>query len=198
MTKEEFKKKWENYWYHYKSRTWVIIFVIAALCYTVFEFVSTKVDDIVITYIGKYANYAGIAEEIETNFGDVLEDVSGNKTIKVSAANILATSNAFEGDMVFWQRIDINFLNGQSYLYFVDEPIYKYLSGRNLLGKIKTAEGEVDFIDVTENEYFSKYVYNNEKLYLCVRGEFAETPDKKIVMLEENSKKVLKKILENN
>ena len=75
MTKKEFKLKWENYWYHYKWHTWVAIFVIVLIFYTVFEFTQTAKKDVTITYMGSYADYEGIALSIEENFHDVIEDV---------------------------------------------------------------------------------------------------------------------------
>lgn len=198
MTKKEFKKKWENYWYHYKTRTWVIIFVIIALCYTVYEYAATDTNDMTITYIGKFVDYKAIAAQMEADYKNILEDADGNGIIEIGTADILASSEHFEGDMLFWQRIDINVLNGRSYIYLVDEPVYEYLVPRRLLGKIQTPEGMVDYIDVTENEYFSEYISGEDRLYLCVRGEFEEVPDKEIVTMDSNSKKVLEKILEKN
>ncbi len=197
MDKAEFKRKWENYWYHYKSRTWVIIIAIALLGYTVFEVVSTNKSDITLTYIGKYADYAGIEREIETSFKDYIEDVDGDGKIKAYVTEILATSEHFQGDMMFWQRIDVSLVNGESYIYLVDEAVYNYLKERNSLTKINVNGEEKDYIDVTENKYFKKYIYNNEKLFLCVRKNFSDKPAEKVILNENISKKIIEIICKN-
>lgn len=198
MTKEEFKKKWENYWYHHKFGTWVAIFLVACVIYTVVEISTRTPKDMVITYMGTYADYIGIAEEIQKNFNDDIKDINSDGKKHIAVTEILTANNHFEGDMAFWQRADISFINGESYLYFVDEGIYHILKNRNCLGKIETKEGKVEFVDVTENELFNKYLYGDTKLYLCVRKNVGTNAKKEIKLMEENSRKVLEKILENN
>lgn len=197
MEKSEFKKKWENYWYHYKARTWVIVFVIALLGYTVFEVISTSKSDITLTYIGKFADYAGIESEIEESFKNDIEDIDKDGKIKAYVTEILATSEHFEGDMMFWQRIDVSLLNGESYIYLVDQTVYDYLKERNSLGKLVINGEEKDYIDVTENKYFKKYIFDDEKLFLCVRKEFSQTPSDKVILNENNSKKIIEIICKN-
>lgn len=198
MTKEEFKKKWENYWYHHKFGTWVAIFVAACIIYTAVEVATRTEKDMVITYMGTYADYVGIAEKIEKNFYDDIKDINKDGIKHVAVTEVLTANHHFEGDMAFWQKADINFLNAESYLYFVDEDIYSVLKNRNCLGKIETKEGKVQFIDVTENELFKDHIYQDTKLYLCVRKNVGTNADEKIKLMEENSRKVLEKILENN
>lgn len=196
MNNNDFKKKWENYWYHYKARTWVIVFVVLALLYTVFEYTTTDRNDLNITYIGKYADYKGIAKELEKNYNALIEDVDKNGELTVGAYSLLVTSEHVEGDAAFWQRVDINFLNGESYLYFVDKSVYEHLKKRNSIGKIKTSEGNTLFLDVSDNEYFKPYIKNGEPLYLCVRNSSLSEKDGKVYKMEQNSRKILEKILE--
>lgn len=198
MTSKEFKKKWENYWYHHKFGTWVGIIIVFALIMTGVEISRNIKCDTTVTYLGMYADYAVLSDELEEHFSDVIEDVDKNGDINVNSRNITPTSQPLEGDLVFWQQIDLDFVGGDSYLYFVDETVYNQLKDRGLLGEIQTSDGPSYYIDITENECFKDLIYSDERLYLCVRKGFENEENESVLKTKEIGEKILEKILENN
>ena len=198
MTKEEFKEKWENYWYHHKFGTWVGIIVFVFLAFTAFEYFTKKEPDMIITYLGTYGDSQKIAEEIENSFSNVIDDINNDGEKCVSADKIITNPQNFQGDLAFWQSVNINISTGESYLYFVDERIYEMLKVKEVTDLINTKDGAVEFVDVTESKYFKKCRGEDHKLYLVVRKDYGANITKKAKLMENNSKKVLEKILENN
>lgn len=198
MTKEEFREKWDNYWYHYKARTWICIFAIFLIVYTIFDFSTRQVSDFDITYIGDYMDYEGLATEITENYAELIGDINGDGKFKAEVNAVYTTEGLEpEKDMNFWQRIDVDLLNGESYIYLVDEDIFPKLQERGAVGVIKTKDGYTTHIDISENEKLKKFLPKDKKVFLCVREKLQGNTDEKIKATEEKSLLLIEKILEN-
>lgn len=197
MTKEAFNEKWENYWYHYKWHTLIGIFVAICLIFTVSDYASRNSIDFKMTYIGDYMDYEGLAAAIEENYRDVITDKNDDGKLKVAINNIYTAENvAHDSDLNMWQRVDIDIVNGQSYIYLVDEHILETFVGRGANGVIKTKEGYKPYIDVSENEFLKPYLPKDKKVYLLVRQKFQGKIDKDIEKTEAESNLLIEKILE--
>ena len=199
MTREERREKWENYWYHYKWHTILAIFVTVCALYTVFDYTTRQSSDFDLTYIGDYMNYEGLSEALVANYPDIITDANGDGKIKVEVNAIYTSENiAYDSDLNFWQRIDIDLVNGESYIYLVDEHLLDAFIKRGANGVIKTADGYVNHIDVSENKFLKEFLPKDRKVFMCVRKYFADGADEKTNLLEERSLKLIEKILENN
>ena len=197
MTKEEFNEKWDNYWYHYKWHTLGTIFIVFCLVFTIFEYFGRKPSDFDITYIGDYMNYEGLAADITENYSELIGDINGDGVFKAEINAIYTNENiAHDSNLEFWQRIDMDLINGESYIYLVDEHLLKSFMERGANGVIKTKDGYVPYIDVTENPYLKKYLPGDKKVFLCVRKYFEYDAGEKIKKVEEKSLEFLEKILE--
>lgn len=197
MTKNEFNEKWENYWYHYKWHTLAGIFVAICLIFTISDFATRDKIDLDLTYIGDYMDYEGLSTALATEYDDVITDFNNDGKIKVEVNAIYPTGNiAQESDLNFWQRIDIDLINGESYIYLVDEHLLESFVERGANGVIKTKDGYLPYIDISENEFFKPYLSKDKKVYLCVRKYFSQQTDEKIKTVEEASLRLIEKILE--
>lgn len=199
MTKENFNEKWENYWYHYKWHTIGLIFVLICLAYTVFDFATRQSSDFDLTYIGDYMNYEGLSEALCQRYPDIIGDVNGDGKIKAEVNAIYTNKNiAHDSDLNFWQRIDIDLVNGDSYIYLVDEHLSESFMKRGANGVIKTKDGFVPYVDVSENKFLKEFLPKDKKVYMFVRKYFQDGTDERTRSLEERSLKLIEKILENN
>ncbi|MBE7029327.1 MAG: hypothetical protein IKZ35_03430 [Clostridia bacterium] len=196
MTSNERREKWENYWYHYKWHTWLGIFAVFCVVFTIFEFTTHKKIDFNITYIGDYMNGEGLAKMLETEYSDVIGDINNDGLIRVEVNNIYTRENVeAKGDLQFWQRVDMDLVNAESYIYLVDEHILEQFISRGANGVIKTDKGYKPYIDVTENEILKPYLPKDKRVYLCVRKYFENNNDEMIKRVEEKSLELIEKIM---
>ncbi len=197
MTREEFNEKWENYWYHYKWHTLLGIFVAFCLIFTVADHITRKASDFDITYIGDYMDYEGLSAAITRDCGDLIGDINNDGVIKTEINNIYTTENlASDSDINLWQRVDMDIINGQSYIYLVDEHLLNAFMERGANGVIKTKNGYEPYIDITDNEFFKPYLPKDKRVYLLVRQKFQGKIDEGIKKVEDASLLLIEKILE--
>lgn len=197
MTKEEFNEKWENYWYHYKWHTLIALFVAFCIIFTVTDHLTRKANDFEITYIGDYMDYEGLAGAVTEKYGDIIGDINGDGVVKTEVNNIYTAENiAYDSDINLWQRVDMDIINGQSYIYLVDEHLLSSFIGRGANGVIKTKDGYEPYIEITDNEFFKPYLPKDKKVYLLVRQKFQGKIDESIEKIEDASTLLLEKILE--
>lgn len=197
MNKNEFNEKWENYWYHYKWHTLIGIFVLICAIVTVNDFATRRNTDFDLTYIGDYMEYEGLAAAIAKDYEDIIGDFNGDGEVKVEVNPIYTSENiAHDSDLNFWQRIEIDIVNGESYIYLVDEHLLKSFIAKGFNGVIKTKDGYLPYIDVSENEFLKPYLPKDKKVYMCVRKYFQQQTDEKTKNVEEKSLELMEKILE--
>ena len=181
MTKEEFNEKWENYWYHYKWHTLIALFVVFCIIFTVTDHLTRKANDFEITYIGDYIDYEGLAGAVTEKYGDIIGDINGDGIVKTEVNNIYTAKNiAYDSDINLWQRVDMDIINGQSYIYLVDEHLLSAFMERGANGVIKTKDGYEPYIEITDNEFFKPYLPKDKKVYLLVRQKFQGKIDESI------------------
>lgn len=193
---ENFSKKWENIWYHYKWRILAGIFALFCVIYTVTEFAMRNNSDVYVTYLGTNVDEIRLEENLFNNFSDIAEDINNDNEKVFDAVSILYSSK-LEGDMAFWQRVDLDLANGKSYFYLVDESIFNMLKERGSIIPFNIKEDErTYFIDVTDNKYFEGCFNGKERVYLTVRHEFSNLKGKEL-LIAENGKKIFEKIIDD-
>ncbi len=194
---KEFNEKWENYWYHYKWHTLLGIFIAFCLIFTVADFVTRNSNDFKMTYIGDYMDYEGLSAAMTEHYGEVIGDINNDGKIKIAINNIYTSENiAHDSDLNMWQRVDLDIVNGQSYIYIVDEHLLEAFIARGANGVIKTKSGYEPYIEITDNEFFKPYLARDKKVYLLVRQKFQGKIDKDIEKIENASLLFIEKILE--
>lgn len=189
-----FREKWENYWYHYKWQTWLGIFLVFLVVFTIGDIKSKNVSDFYITYIGDYMDYEGLSAKISENYSEIIGDENNDGKITGTVKNIYTNPKVpYDRDLDFWNRIDIDIVNGESYIYLIDDYILDAFLKRGVNGVIKTNDGYSSYIDISEHEFFKEYLPKDRKVYLLVRKQF-EKPDEKVKKAEDKSIIILEEI----
>lgn len=191
---ESFSKKWENIWYHYKWRILAGIFALFCVIYTVAEFSGRNKNDVSVTYLGTNVDEIKLEEKLSEYFSDIVEDINKDDKKVFDAVSILYSSK-LEGDMAFWQRVDLDLASGKSYFYLVDESVFNMLKERGSIIPFNIKEDErTYFVDVTESKYFEGCFNGNEKVFLTVSRAFSELKGKELLIVD-NGRKIFEKII---
>ncbi len=182
---QTFKEKWDNYWYHYKIVTWLVVFVVFILGWIVKDFVFKPKYDITLNVVSKYA-LSLVNDDMEEKALLYIDDYNGNGKrnllINEMQVNYDGTAEKIGQQTMAGQQKVLAILSaGEDFVFILDKLTYDIL--------IEANEGESIFVDFSEyfpyeNEFVNgdKIILNNTKfgkdwkmtalkseMYLCVR-----------------------------
>jgi hypothetical protein len=116
-----FKKKWENYWYHYTPHTLVVGLAAVLVFMFIFDMATQITYDLTIGYVGREnINYAAFEEDIphlENAAVDV--DENGEKHVILDAMTVKENIES-EEDFALQQRAMLSFVTGEIRLYILE------------------------------------------------------------------------------
>ena len=180
---EGFKKKWSNYWYHYKMITIIGACVLAIAGYAVYSIVTIQRPDIIVLL----ACNAPISQEqqslLEVNLEKYTPDFNGDKKTIVEvrpvylyeSASDTQLNNTIQQDNK--QKLIANLSAGESTLFLLDDAAYQimYQSGtfENLEEKYQGMPAIVkdkcylSAMPFSDNAYLESL---KDKLYFTVRA----------------------------
>ena len=154
----EWKRKFDNFWYHYK---FVLLIGIAVLVFVVFcvaQCASRVKGDVDIAYIGGQEFDSETHGDLQRALNEILgEDFNGDGRIHVEFTKFaymtdIQIENAraqgrpvsIEGVMTAQTQIELEFAAGNIVIYFIDRDIYKQYAAR--IGLFMPLENSLGYI----------------------------------------------------
>lgn len=179
-----FKKKWENYWYHYRVLTFVLVIGTAIVAWFIHDMVTTEKYDLNLMIIcaGPYEEeYTSLQETLTPYMKDYDED--GNVDIYIE--NIQLNREQIDQQdpqivMAMTTKYTVSFTSGSNFIYLLDQQYYDFLieSGIELtdVSQLSDAVGvQGDRYALTDDVDFAG-LSNKEDLYLVMR-DFDNVPN---------------------
>lgn len=118
---KNFKEKWDNYWYYYKLHTWIGIFVLFILTFTITQCIHTVKPDVTIDLVTTGA-VTEIFPEVDGYLSEVITDSNedGNKHISL---NTLYISNEAisEQNIAMQQKMMLELAAGDVSMFIFDK-----------------------------------------------------------------------------
>lgn len=131
MTKQEFHKKLENYWYYYKIHTIVAVLVIIVLAFLITQ-CAKKVDpDMTVMLVSKRVS---ISEDQQTKLEKVLSDYTedvnndGKKIVTVEVLNIDDENGDAQYSSAMRQKLMVEVAGTNNTIFVTDDEFYNYLN----------------------------------------------------------------------
>jgi len=138
------KRKFDNFWYHYKVAFIMSVFVIVFIIFCITQCASKVKNDVSIAYIGpKEINaeqYNAIQAELDALLG---EDLNGDGKIHAGFTQFLYMTSLqienakaqgqavdMQSIMTVQTQIELEFATGNIIVYFIDRNVYNELSKR--------------------------------------------------------------------
>jgi hypothetical protein len=130
MTREQFKKKWENYWFYYKIHTIVAVLVIIVLAVLIKQCADRVEPDMTIVLV---SNNVMLTDDQTTRLDSQLSKLSadvnndGHKSVQVE---VLYMDKNQDGQMLqaLQQKLMVEEAATDDALYITDDAYYKILS----------------------------------------------------------------------
>ena len=151
-----FKEKWENYWYHYKFRTIVGIFVAVAAILLIKDIFFKPKYDIELTYVVRgYSDIGDYSKNIKSDYTkleelilEYVEDYNGDgkKTVNIELMEIPPEDQIKNRDLnyAYLTKFEFQLFLGEQSLYIISPEIIE-----DMINKIGT-DAETLFLDLDE------------------------------------------------
>lgn len=203
-----FKQKIENYWYHYKWHTIIIVFfIITGLVCLVQCSTKEQPDDKALLYVNQNL-LDNAANDLSDKLGGYIEDYNGNGEVLYRVNNVSYNSNNLAGvnySVTNSEKLLSALATAEYVLYIVDEHGYDYLSD-NSTEVFENYDFCPDKNGTAWNWKGSSLQQGladsglPENLYFCIRkvnGTMVEK-NKNVNDLKEKAEKLLQKLAAEN
>ncbi len=121
-----FREKWDNYWYHYKGRTILIVFLVAVFGFTGWQFVTKEKPDYVVMTAFDKALAPDIIYCIEDYLAPYGEDINGDGKVIVDVYDVSTSSNN-DIQKSNATKMMAELQNGEIMLFIVDDVYFDML-----------------------------------------------------------------------
>jgi len=152
------KRKFDNFWYHYKFAVLIGVAVLAFVIFCVVQCASRVKGDVTIAYIGGQSFDSEMYEDLQRALNEMLgEDYNGDGKIhaeftqfiymtEIQLENERAKGNPvdIQGIITAQTQIELEFAAGNIVIYFIDRDVYRQYARRGgLFMPIEDALGYV-------------------------------------------------------
>ncbi len=202
-----FKKKLENFWYHYKAAVLIVAFFVFSATYLAVDYLRKKEPDMVLAYVsetyGDQTQFLRVEEELKQVIGDVNGD--GRKQLNYRLIVIREDFTSYDVDKT--QHFNYSFLDKNARLFIIEdkffeqkkdyfEPLKGIVPDELLEGGLKNDAGEVCAIPLLESAVAEKMDFARPELYVGIKRMIDTEKHEKLVPLQhEKSKEVIRYIM---
>jgi hypothetical protein len=205
MTKDEFHKKWENFWYYHKNHTIIVVIAIVIMTVLIKQCASRIFPDLTVTVVTKSVSVS------QDQLNDI-QNMLQNYTVDVNRdgrKNVVCDNYDFgpkqDPQLVaaLQEKLIADFQATNSALFITDDAYFKQFSSEGILAKLSDViPGAPDKLSVQLSSLpdfkNSGLSADNGKLLLLVR-KYKGSPlaNKSNIPYYNNSINVLKKLLQD-
>ena len=141
LVPKTFKEKWKNYWYHYKTQTWLSLFVVVLVAWFVKDvFFGTKPD--LTIGVATYTGVSYFTDAIDEDLSAYAQDYNGDGKVVVSASESYFSMSDAEMASTYYQKFIAEVAGGSELAFILDDYTYDIL--------MDNSDGESMFIDFGE------------------------------------------------
>lgn len=158
-----FKDKWKNYWYHYKTTTWVTVFVVVIAGWMIKDIFFGPKYDLTVTTATQY-NFSALNNDLQGYLTRYIpEDYNGDGKKNVSYSEITIsldpdTTMDPQLNAINMQKLMAVFASGEELLFILDQDAYDMLVENS---------GEGLFVDFTDRYGFlGDDIVQGDKIYI--------------------------------
>ncbi len=208
-----FKKKLENFWYHYKIVVLIVLFFVCSALYLGMDFIRKQDPDMVLTYVSREYGDESQFARAEDDFLRIIGDLNGDGKKKLNyrfcvLKEGLAQMYSFGLDQE--QAFNYSFLDKNVRLYIIEdtffkekqayfEPLAALLPAEALAGGLQNEEGQVCAISLADKPVAQRMHFDRPELYVAVKRIMdTEKNDELVAQQHEKAKEVLKFIVEGD
>lgn len=203
MTKEQIKKKWENFWYYYKVHTIVAIVVIAALAFMIKQCADRVEPDLEVIIVSDSVVLSQErVNDIEKALAKYTDDVNkdGRKVVECDYMNM----NENQGSQIVYTlqaKLMAEISGGKAALFITDDNYFKKLNNQDMFLNLKDLgmpDGRSVKLSKLPDLKLGQMPSSFYNMNLSIRSFAGTTLDKNSnIPSYNNSVKIMKKLLKD-
>lgn len=208
-----FKKKLENFWYHYKIVVLIVLFFVASALYLSWDVLKKQDPDMVLTYAAReYGDQSQFARA-EEDFMEIIGDLNGDGKKRLNYRLLVikeGLTQLYSYGMDQQQAFNYSFLDKNVRLYIIEdeffkekqayfEPVDGILPVEATEGGLQNEEGQICAIPLVDKPVAKRMHFDRPELYVAVKRIMdTEKNDSLVEKQHEKAKEVLKFIVEGD
>lgn len=178
---KRFKKWLENYWYHYSTITWIVLFFVVSFFVLAGDYLKKKDPDLVVVYVGSVYGNASQFDSVKDRFSEMVGDLNQDGRVSVNYRMITIRKGHFTNyDVQKTQEMNYSFLDKSAQLYLIEdtfanektvyfEPLTDLLPPEALEGGLTNENGEVVAVPLAGKKIAKEMDFDRENTYIAVK-----------------------------
>ena len=206
-----FRKKLENFWYHYKIMVLVIAFFVFSGAYLIGDALRKQDPDMVIGYASETYGDESQFGRIEPEMFRIMGDINGDGKTKINYRLMVMRGNdLYTYGLNQEEHFNHSFIDKDVRLYVIEdkffegkqayfEPLEGILSPAFLEGGLKNENGEICAAPLFGRPVAEKMDFSRPELYVALKRTMdTEKHDRLVPVKKEKAEAILKYIIEGN
>ncbi len=206
-----FKKKLENFWYHYKVLVLFLAFVIFSVVYLGADVMRKQDPDMTTVYVSDVYGSEIQFRRVEPSVAEIVEDLNGDGRVRLNYRMLIVKQKDISKfDMDYMQAFNYSFMDKDTRLYFLEErflqekeayfePLDDVLPPQLLEKGIKNKEGRVYAVPMEGSAVAEEMDLARPGMYMAVKKIMdTEKQHDYLYTQQEKAKLVVKYILEGD
>ncbi|MBE7063480.1 MAG: hypothetical protein IJN25_07065 [Clostridia bacterium] len=204
-----FRKKIENFWYHYKIVVFIVLFFAFSATYLLIDVIQKQNPDMVLAYVSDTYGDESQFARAEDAISAIIGDINGDGTVKLNYRMMaIRDQNLLSYDVDREQGFNYSFLDKNVRLYIIKdiffedkklffEPLEGLVSEESLAGGLTNEDGEICAVPLAGKPVAETMDFSRPELYVGIKRIMdTEKHDKLVYTQHEKAKEVLKYIVE--
>lgn len=180
-----FKEKWKNYWYHYKTTTWVSVLAVIFAAWLIKDLFFGPEYDLTVAAATKYS-FSAVNQNIAENMANYIEDYNGDGKVNVTYDEMVLDYDPEstldpQTNVVNMQKFMAVMAAGDELIFIMDQAVYDSVienSGDEIFVNLEEL-----YPDQTDTVQGDKLILNDtrlgkqmnidkldEDIFICVRA----------------------------
>ncbi len=202
-----FKKKLENFWYHYSAVVIIVAFLVGTIAFLTVDFLKKKEPDMVLVYVGNTYGDQTQFIRVEEEMKSIIGDVNGDGREKLNYRLIVLRKDLSSYDVDKDQQFNYAFLDKNARLFIIEdthfdrkkeyfEPLEGILPAELLAGGLTNDEGQVCAVPLVGSKVAEEMDFARPELYVGIKRIIDTEKHEKFVSAQhEKSKDAIRYIM---
>ncbi len=206
-----FKKKLENFWYHYKGVVLLVAFLLFSVIYLGADVMRKQDPDMTTVYVSDVYGSETQFRRVEPAVAEIVTDLNGDGRVRLNYRMLIVKKkDVSKLDMDYMQAFNYSFLDKDTRLYFLEErfakekedyfvPLDDVLPPQLLEKGIKNKEGRVYAVPMEGSAVAEEMNLARPGMYMAVKRIMdTEKQHAYLETQQEKAKRTVKYILEGD
>jgi hypothetical protein len=186
------KEWWPYFWMYYKWHTIGIVFVVAAVAFTVAQCATKPRYDLTMTYAGHLTFSSEESDEIAADMASYIDDVDGNgeSSVEFQTYTFMDQAGSEEYDAAMQAKLDVELYDERSFIFIADKQTLDAMLNNGYYNEVYAQvgqwanempsedrlymkeDGNAYAVSLKDSAYLNSKGYKTEDMYIVLKNQY--------------------------